>query len=181
MTARKKTNWLGMCVMLTFSMAATSQDMPASVFTDALATGQASVELPNDQQFAPLIQAIRSRTGSNGQIMVVAKLISRFKEQPSCGRIAFLVSQPSAQIAWDDLGGQLNICADGLPPRRLCKSHPGQLYPAGSTCPDGTPAQDTVEVELAIKRALETGGLSNEQVKAKATKATQKPTEGSGK
>lgn len=181
MTVRRKIQLTSMFAALALSFSAMSQDMPISVFTEALTKGQASVELPNDQQFAPLVQAIRERTRSNGQIMVFAKLITRFKEQPTCGRVAFLVSQPSAHIAWDDLGGQLNICQDGLPPKKMCKSHPGHLYPLGSPCPDGTPAQDTAEVEAAIKRALATGGLSNEQVKAKAAKAAQKPTGEGGK
>ncbi len=161
--------------MLVLSASAMAQDMPASIFTEALTKGTASVELPNDEQFKPLVQAIRSRTGSNGEVIVFAKLVTRFKEQPTCGRVAFLVSQPSAHIAWDDLGGQLNICLDGLPPKRMCKSHPGQLYPAGAACPDGTLALDTTEVADAIKRALATGGLSNEQVKAKAKQNIPKP------
>jgi hypothetical protein len=181
MTQRRRIRWASMFAMLAFSVSAMSQDMQISVFTEALNKGHASVELPNDQQFAPLVQAIRGRTGSNGQIMVFAKLITRFKKQPTCGRVAFLVSQPSAHIAWDDLGGQLNICQDGLPPRRMCKSHPGHLYPVGSPCPDGTPPQDTAEVEAAIKHALATGGLSNEQVRAKAVKAAQMPTGEGGK
>ena len=162
--------------MLCLSTLAMAQDIPASIFTEALIKGHASVELPNDDQFKPLVQTIRDRTGSNGQIIVFAKLVTRFKEQPTCGRVAFLVSQPSAHIAWNDLGGQLNICIDGLPPKRMCNSHPGQLYPAGAACPDGTPALDTLEVADAIKRALATGGLSNEQVKAKVKQNTPKPT-----
>lgn len=181
MTLRLNIRLASMFAMLAFSVSAMSQGMPTSVFTEALTKGQASVELPNDQQFAPLVQAIRGRTGSNGQIMVFAKLITRFKEQPTCGRVAFLVSQPSAHIAWDDLGGQLNICQDGLPPKKMCKSHPGHFYSVGASCPDGTPAQDTAEVEAAIKQALATGGLSNEQVKSKAAKASQKPTGEGGK
>lgn len=177
----RKIQWASMVAMLACSVSVMSQDMPTSVFTDALTKGKASVELPNDQQFAPLVQAIRGRTGSNGQIMVFAKLVTRFKDQPSCGRVAFLVAQPSVNMAWDDLGGQLNICLDGLPPKKMCKSHPGELYPFGATCPDGTPAQDTPEVDAAIKRALATGGLSNDQVKAKAAKATQKPATEGGK
>ncbi len=181
MTLRQKGRLATLLAALACSLPALSQDMPMSVFTEALTKGQASVELPNDQQFAPLVQAIRGRTGSNGQIMVFAKLITRFKEQPSCGRVAFLVSQPSANIAWDDLGGQLNICLDGLPPKKMCASHPGQLYPFGAMCPDGSPAQDTAEVQAAIKHALATGGLSNEQVKAKAAKAAQRQAGEGGK
>lgn len=181
MTPTQPQRLASMFAMLAISVSAMAQDMPTSVFTEALTKGQASVELPNDEQFRPLVQAIRGRTGSNGQIMVFAKLVTKFKQQPSCGRVAFLVSQPSVHIAWDDLGGQLNICLDGLPPKRMCSSHPGQLYPAGAACPDGTPAQDTPEVADAIKHALATGGLSNEQVKAKAKQSTQKPAVESGK
>jgi hypothetical protein len=154
-------------IMLCALFSAAAQDVPISIFTEALEKGSATTDLPLDDKFASLAKAIKDRTGDDGPIVIYAKLIKRFSIQKNCGRIAFVVAQPSAHIAWDDLGGQLNICEDGQPPKKECKSDPAQLYPAGAICPDGTHSQNTTEVEEAIKQALSTGGLTHDQVKEK--------------
>lgn len=157
------------CAVLTCLLGplAHAQGLPSSVFTEALIAGEAIEPLPDDKTFGPLIKAIKSKTGNPGTVVVKAMRISKFVQQPTCGRIAFIMMQPATKTAWDDLGGQLNVCADGGPPLRTCKGHPGSLYPFNTKCPDGSEATDTPEVAEAIKKALSSGGLSYEQVQAK--------------
>ena len=149
-----------------------AQGLPASIFTEALTNGESTEPLPDDKNFGPLIKALKNNTGNTGPIVVKAMRIMKFEQQSNCGRIVFMIMQPASKTGWNDLGGQLNICEDGGPPLRMCKSHPGALYPFNTKCPDGTQSTDTAEVELAIKKALSTGGLSYEQVRAKVFKNT---------
>lgn len=168
-----------------FWTAANSQALPSSVFTEALTSGEATEPLPDDRNFNVLIKAIKNKTGNTGPVVIKAMRISRFAQQPNCGRIVFMIMQPASKIGWDDLSGQLNICEDGRPPLRMCASHPGALYPPNAKCPDGTESTDTPEVAEAIKKALATGGLSYEQVREKVFKNAHeqnlKKREGTGK
>lgn len=150
-----------------------AQGIPSSVFMEALANGESSTPLPDVKPFDALIKAIKDKTGSDGQVLVKAFRVARFKEQSKCGRVAFIVAQPSSGLAWDDLGGQLNICEDGRPPLKRCNPGAG-LIPGTDKCPDGSTPSDTEEVSDAIKKALASGGLTHEQVKEKlAAKAPQ--------
>ncbi len=175
------------CALLACVLGPTAhaQGLPSSVFAEALIAGEATEPLPDDKVFGPLIKAIKSKTGNPGPIVVKAMRLTKFVQQPSCGRIVFMVMQPASKIGWDDLSGQLNICEDGKPPLRMCLSHPGTLYPPNTKCPDGTESTDTPEVAEAIKKALATGGLSHDQVRAKIFRNTPsqdpKKKEGAGK
>ncbi|OYU41900.1 MAG: hypothetical protein CFE44_27125, partial [Burkholderiales bacterium PBB4] len=108
--------------------------MATSPFTEALINGDAQTPLPNDRQFTGLKDLIQQRTGDSGDIIIKAFRIQKFKTQPNCGRVAFIIMQPSRNIAWPDLGGQLNICTDGQPPLRECSETPGALYQPNHKC-----------------------------------------------
>jgi hypothetical protein len=140
--------------------------MPTSPFTEALINGESQTPLPDDKNFAALTELIQKKTGDAGQVMIKAVRILKFKTQPNCGRIAFIVTQPSKNIAWTNLGGQLNICNDGQPPLRECKESPGVLYQPGHKCPNGQTAAETEEVAAATAKAIQNGGLTHAQAKA---------------
>lgn len=111
--------------LLSASLSATTlSGGPQSVFMIALENGTATAPLDSNGQYSVAISAIRERTGDNGPVVVLARRIASFKEQPRCGRVAFIVAQPSSHTAWTDMGGELNICDDGNPP---CVSVPPNL------------------------------------------------------
>lgn len=147
-------------------------EIASSPFTEALINGEAQTPLPTDRQFAGLAEQIQKKTGDKGEVIIKAVRILKFKTQPNCGRVAFIIMQPSRNLAWSDLGGQLNICIDGQPPLRECKELPGSLFQPNHKCPNGKPAVDTAEVADAINGALRNGGFTHEQAKA-ATFKTQ--------
>ncbi|MDF0506650.1 hypothetical protein POK33_38515 [Burkholderia cenocepacia] len=150
---------LATSLVLAQSFANAATDGPQSVLTLALANGSATAKLDDNGQYAEAIAAIHKRTGDNGPVVVLARRVVEYKEQPRCGRVAFIVSQPSSNIAWSDMGGELNICDDGNPPLRTCKGNPGKLVLPDSACADGSSPVDTPEVAAAIENAATAGGL----------------------
>lgn len=146
-------------------------------FVKALTDGQASQDLPEQGPFKAAASYIQQTTGNAGTVTVVSYLIKKFKSQPDCGRIAFGLYQAATKTFWGQLGGQINICASGLPPRRICKVEPTKLVAIDATCADGSPTIDAPEVAEAIAEALKNGGLSADEVH-KRIKAT---TGGTGK
>ncbi len=141
-----------------------SADDPINVFLDALNKGESTAPIIITDTTAPVIRAMQHSTGSSGDIMIHAKLIKRFVQQSHCGRINFYLEQPSSKHVWPEIGGQFNICEDGLPPWRVCKANPTNLVPPNASCPNGQPSVDTPEVQAAIEESLKHGSLSREQV-----------------
>lgn len=139
-----------------------ADDSPKSVLTQAVVDGKANAPLDDNGQFAAAIASIKQRTGNDGPVMLYAARILTFKEQPRCGRVAYVIAQPSAHLAWPDMGGQLNICEDGQPPLRMCAGHPDKLVLANSLCPDRSTPADTSEVTAAIQAAVAGGSMTPE-------------------
>jgi len=161
-------------VLLLTSAHLRAGDELSNVFIQALKNGEASTPLANEERFLPIKKELQARTGDDGEIYIKAQRVLRFTQQARCGRIVFAITQPSKNIAWIDLGGQLNICEDGTPPWRLCKDKPNVLVPPNGTCADKSEPQDTPEVKAAIEKALANGGLTKEQARhASKPKATQ--------
>ncbi len=150
---------LALSLALAQSSANAAPDGPQSVLTLALTNGSASAKLDDNGQYAAAIAAIHKRTGDTGPVVVLARRVQSFKDQPRCGRVAFVVAQPSSKILWTDMGGELNICEDGNPPLRACKANPRKLVLPDSACSDGSTPVDTAEVAAAIRRATAAGGL----------------------
>ena len=137
----------------------------ANVIVRALVDGRASEPLPDLPMLRQAVVAMQQQAGDSGPIVVQAMRMQRFVQQARCGRVVFGMSQPSSHKAWPALGGELNICEDGLPPLRVCKDRPNVLVPASSNCRDGSAPQDTTEVASAISAALNRGGLTVDQAK----------------
>ena len=152
-------------LLLCVTWCAWSQGVQPNVLVQALREGTASQALPAGIVYEIAAHAIQEKTGDAGPIVIVAHLMRRFQQQPLCGRVAFVIAQPSSHQAWRDLGGQLNICESGEPPMRACENQPGILVPVAAVCTDGSQPRDTSEVQQAIKEAVEAGGLSREQVR----------------
>lgn len=153
-----------LCLSATFAVPALSQDAAQNgVFAQALIDGTASAPIPANEQLYGWIQEIKAHTHDAGPIMIQAKRLLRFKQQPRCGRILFSVTQPSSGVVLP-IGGQLNVCEDGSPPLRSCKDRPDRLVLPQERCRDGSEPQDTPEVDKAIKDALANGDLSQKQV-----------------
>lgn len=155
-----------------------------NLFTDALRNGEASAPAPAVRLFDGALQALRQQTGDPGPIHVKARRLVRFTQQARCGRVVFALYQPSSHHAWPSLGGQLNICEDGLPPLRACDDRPKLLVPPTSTCPDKSSPHDTAEVAAAIGAALAGGDITPEEARrrtadrAKAAAPQGKPASG---
>lgn len=132
-------------------------------FVVALMHGKSQTPLTRTQETEQLYASVARLTGRNEPLSMTAWRLERFSAQRSCGRVAFGVTQGN-QI-FSQLGGQLNICEDGRPPWKTCTSSKA-MVPPESKCPDGSAAQDTPEIKAAIDRALASGSLSQEQVKA---------------
>lgn len=139
-------------------------DDPANVFLNALNTGESTAPLLVTDTTAPVIRAMQHSTGNSGDIMIHAHLIKRFVQQSHCGRIEFNLEQPSSKHVWPEIGGQFNICEDGLPPWRICEANPKVLVPPDASCPNGQRSIDTPEIHAAIEDSLKHGSLSREQV-----------------
>lgn len=144
------------------ALAAAVQAQPVSLFVEALQSGRASSPLPVDRPFKSGVAAIEARTGRHGQVEILAWRIERFTQQSKCGRIGFIPYQATSNSAFPEMGGELNICEDGMPPLRVCANV--GLVPYTAKCPDGTAPQDTDEVKAAIAAALSRGGLTQQQV-----------------
>ena len=140
-----------------------AQGVENGVFAQALIEGAASTPVPTQEQLTPVIQALQAKTHDTGPVMIQAKRLFRFKQQARCGRVIFSLAQPTSNTVFP-IGGQLNVCEDGLPPWRVCKDNPSILIPPQDRCPDNSEPQDTPEVAQAIKDALANGDLSHEQV-----------------
>lgn len=150
MKAAKAGWWLA---FVSWSALAAPPPADGNVFVQALVGGRSSKPLPVKAEFLSIEQAIHERTGDTGPILVEAVRVVRFRQQAKCGRVAFMVVQPSSHRGWTDLGGQINICEDGGPPWKVCPERPGVLVPPGRQCADGTTGVDTPEVAAAIRAA----------------------------
>ncbi|PTT91012.1 hypothetical protein DBR42_04705 [Pelomonas sp. HMWF004] len=135
-----------------------------NVFTTAVIAGQAAAPLPEAGPTAKAIQTLKSMSHDDGPIYIEAKLVTRFVQQPKCGRLAFQVTQPSSGKSWPQLGGQMNICEDGTPPKQVCKADPTKLVTAEIRCPDLSAPQNTPEVDRAIQTALAGGQQTGAQI-----------------
>lgn len=143
----------------------------------ALIKGVAKAPMPNDPYFASASKEIQKQTRSPGEVSMIAERLSWFRSQPTCGRVAFALYQASTNTSWGQLGGQLNICKDGTPPLRACRTRPDRLVLPDATCPDGAAPEDTLEVKQAIAKAVQNGGLTVEKVQQivrDAAKANQR-------
>ena len=82
----------------------------------------------------------------------------------------------SSHAVFPQVGGQINICEDGLPPWRVCQADPSKLVTPDTICQDGKAATDTPEVAQAIAQAQAKGGKTPEQLQAelKQSKTTIK-------
>lgn len=174
--------WSVCAFVMMISAWARADEGPSSVFTQALSNGSASAPLSDDGNFGKAVVAIKKRTGDNGPVAVYAQRITRFTQQPLCGRVGFIIGQPSAKVMYSDMSGQFNICEDGEPPLRMCKGHPDKLVPYNSVCADASTPIDTPEVAAAIQGAVTAGGMTPEQAaKAVRSATTDAPTaKGSG-
>jgi len=150
--------------ILLYSQPVFAQSLDSNVFVTALQRGRAEAPVPNDAMFGRATASLQTRAGDSGPIWIRAVRLHQFKQQSSCGRVAFYIFQPSTHKTWPTVGGQLNICTDGMPPLRVCSERPQSLVSAGTACPNGTPSIDTPEVATAIRSALNSGGLSAGQV-----------------
>jgi hypothetical protein len=133
------------------------------VFAQALIEGEASAPVPQNQQLASMIQVLQAQTHDTGPVIIQAKRLFWFKQQARCGRVIFSITQPSSGTVLP-IGGQLNVCEDGLPPWRVCKDNPSVLIAPQDHCQDNSDPQDTPEISKAIKDALAKGDISHEQV-----------------
>ena len=145
-------------------------------FSKALIDGEAIVPL-NGPEYSKVVTALQKSTKNDGEIILHFKRLTRFKEQPTCGRLTFYAEQPSTKSIWKNLGGDLNYCEDGLPPLKICPEAPKKLINPDATCKGGTRPIDTPEVALAMKKSLDGGSLTATQVQEKL--AADKDTKGS--
>ena len=137
-----------------------------TIFELALVQGSAIGPVPADDMLASSMRALQHKTGAPGPFAIKAVRKLRFKQQPSCGRIAFMVISTGTNTGWPQTGGELNICDNGAPPKRVCASAPNVLLPLSlRRCGDGSEPVDAPEVAAVIQDALTHGGLSREQVR----------------
>lgn len=163
----------GTCLIMALAPCVAHADAaPSSVFTQAIMDGEATAPLSNDGQFAKAIAAIKHRTGDSGTVVIYATRVAKFQQQPHCGRVSYVIGQPSSHTAYRDMAGQFNMCDDGSPPLRMCAGHPEKLVPYDSICADMTRPVDTPEVAAAIAAALAAGGMTPEQA-AKMIRSSQ--------
>ena len=106
--------------------------------------------------------------------MIFVRRVAKFEQQPQCGRVAYIVGQPSAHVLYSDMAGQFNICADGDPPLRMCKGQPDKLVPPTAICPDLSRPVDTPEVAAAIQTAIAAGGMTPQQASQAVRRAQTK-------
>ena len=134
-----------------------------SVFIEALVNKTSSRPIESFPAIQATVKEIQASTGNPSPLEIRAQLLQRFVQQPNCGRIVFAVAQPASRTIWPQIGGQLNICEDGLPPLRVCPDRPATLVPPDAKCANGRLAQDTPEVAKAIDAALRSGNITSEQ------------------
>jgi hypothetical protein len=136
-----------------------------NVFVTALQAGEAFAPLPTNGIFVGAISALQQQSGDSSPIFIKVRRVSRFVQQSRCGRVVFGLAQPATKKVWPQLGGQLNICEDGLPPLGVCSDSPSVLVPRTATCKDRSSPQDTPEVAAALRNALANGDISPEQLR----------------
>ena len=146
------------------SLSAIAQENP---ILDALAHGEATYSLNSDPKYAKVVQALQKSTKNDGEIIMRFKLVTKFKQQPTCGRVSFWGEQPSTNTKWGQMGGDINYCEDGMPPLRICAENPKQLVAPDANCKGGKAPIDTPEIAAAIKYSLDHGGMTEAQAKAK--------------
>jgi hypothetical protein len=160
-------------MVLGTSAVAYADEGPSSVLTQAVMDGEASAPIPDDDaRFASAVAMIKKRTGDAGPVMIITRRVAKFEKQPQCGRVAFIIGQPSAHVLYSDMSGELNICEDGEPPMQMCKGHPDKLVPPDSVCPDLSRPVNTPEVAAAIEAAVAAGSMTPQQL-AKAVRDAQ--------
>lgn len=140
------------------SILASGEILP-SFFVQALVNGRAESAMPNSKAISPQIIALQKITNNKGPITLLGQRVKRFSQQQRCGRVLFIPYQAASNTAWPQLGGQLNVCEDGLPPWQMCGNDP-HLVPPGHKCKDGTLAHNTQEVEAAIQEAIAAGSAA---------------------
>ena len=144
-------------------------------FVQALKLGHAEGPIPAEQPFPQVAAAMQARTGNMGPITVMSFRITRFDQQPNCGRIGFGLYQQSTNTFWGEVGGQMNICENGFPPSRVCPDEPNVLVPYNAPCANGKMSVDTQEVAAAIANAIKGGSLSIAEGTKRARAANQAP------
>lgn len=136
------------------------------IFAQGLIDGYATATVEAQRDIARMVQAFQQQTHDTGSLVIEVRRLFRFKQQSRCGRVTFVIRQPSSNTTMP-VGGQMNVCEDGMPPWRAC---PGvtELVPPDSRCPDGSASGNTPEVAAAIRDAVNaSGGESPEQVMQK--------------
>ena len=156
---------IGFVSIVIFLVGSVYADTDVNVFTEALINGKAHSSLPEQPELQAIARYLQEQTHSTAPLVIEARLVKRFQQQPQCGRVAFFITQPDRHDLWPELGGQLNICEDGTPPLQVCANKPDVLISPSERCFDNTKPQDTLEVKEAIRIALDEGGLNQEQVK----------------
>jgi len=144
-----------------------------SLFVQALKEGMASAPLLSDPRMEKTVAELQKSTNSSGEITVTAARLLKFTQQPRCGRIQYWIEQSSTKTRWTQLGGQINMCEDGLPPWLVCADQ--TLVPPGLPCRDKSTPVMTDEVKATIQAAVAAGGLTTNQIeqKLKAQKASK--------
>lgn len=161
-------------LMTTLSTATAQNTLAGSPFVTALKNGKASAAPPPGVLSDFIMKQLQGKTGSTGEILMEVHRVSRFKSQPSCGRVLFGLYQPSSNTFWGQLGGQLNVCEDGTPPLKVCKSAPGQLVLPNHVCADKSRPVESPEVAAAISTALADGGMTIDQFRRSLEKPVAK-------
>jgi hypothetical protein len=141
-----------------------AQMSPDSPIVRALIEGRTAGPLPVSPEAMLAAKKIKAKTADEGEVTVEYFVVTKFLGQGTCGRVVYGLYQRSTNTFWGQFGGQLNVCANGLPPQRACNS--GELVNAGELCPDGSLSHDTPEVKQAIAAALAAGGKSVGQMRA---------------
>ena len=124
-------------------------------FVEGFVKGKYRAEF-NDPRFVRVAKELKEQTKSDAALYFVVERLLTFKIQTKCGRVKFWIEQPATQTKWEQLGGELNICEDGLPPWGVCANN--QPAPVNGKCADGSPPQQTAEVKEAIQAAVDKGG-----------------------
>ena len=160
---------LSMLLVLIYTFAIADEIPGASIFVEALVNGSATMPLEDQPELKNLTSQLMRATKSDSPVQINAFLKKRFTQQKHCGRIVFFISQNGKW--WRQLGGQLNICEDGLPPWKTCDDK--KLVPFGEMCPNGAPPHNTAEIQAAISEALDQGGLSYQTVRSQLSAKPQ--------
>lgn len=141
---------------------AAGQTLSPNVFADALINGRATSPVPQRPgQTSKVLARLQAISGSAEPVSIIAARVTRFSQQPHCGRVQFAFGQSQAHVIFKSFAGQMNVCEDGQPPLRVCADRPGVLVPAAASCANGQPPVDTDEVAAAIRIA---GGMTHDEM-----------------